>query len=273
MTIDRMHCTFNMLKREFLDKMWADLEVNVILQSMTGIQPILGSLSALISKLLLKLLSEQLRKSKRSFFLHQRTHLTELKYCSYGHFAVHVCTCKHCTCISISFNCILKELNCIQSILIVLSPYICLFFHRFSSVAKDVFAQKVPSKAYDCYIILCDAEQMLYNTQLQFTGWQNEHIKRLKKLLCPAHAIRGEECYGLEMCNENLEYSVHVAEDIRRHSSMDNYSCELYERAILREKGQKHNAKGLEKTFSTRENMRNVLDDYQEKAVHYRNII
>ena len=80
---------------------------------------------------------------------------------------------------------------------------------------------------------------MLYNTQLQFTGWQNEHIKRLKKLLCPAHAIRGEECYGLEMCTENLEYSLHVAEDIRRHSSMDNYSCELYERAILRQKGTK----------------------------------
>lgn len=28
MTIDRMHLTFNMLKREFLDKMWADLAEN-----------------------------------------------------------------------------------------------------------------------------------------------------------------------------------------------------------------------------------------------------
>ena len=29
MTIDRMHLTFNMLKREFLDKMWADLGENL----------------------------------------------------------------------------------------------------------------------------------------------------------------------------------------------------------------------------------------------------
>ena len=46
---------------------------------------------------------------------------------------------------------------------------------------------------------------------------------------------------------------------------MDNYSCELYERAILKHKGQKHNSKGLEKTFAVRENIRNFLDDYQAK--------
>ena len=80
-----------------------------------------------------------------------------------------------------------------------------------------------------------------------------------------AHAIRAEELYGLSICTENLEYSVHVAEDIQRHSSMDNYSCELYERAILRHKAQKHNAKGLEKTYATREKLRNFLADHQER--------
>ncbi len=122
--------------------------------------------------------------------------------------------------------------------------------HRFSSVAKEVLAHKIPSKAYDCYMLLCDAVQMLYSKQLQAEGWQNNHIARLEKLLW-THAIRAEEFYGLQMCTENLEYSVHAAEDIRRHSSMDNYSCELYERAILRHKGQKHNAKGIEKTCET----------------------
>lgn len=29
MTVDRMHLVFNMLKREFLDKLWADLEENI----------------------------------------------------------------------------------------------------------------------------------------------------------------------------------------------------------------------------------------------------
>jgi hypothetical protein len=101
-----------------------------------------------------------------------------------------------------------------------------LILHRFSSVAKEVLAQRIPSKACDCYMLLCDAVQMLYSTQLQATGWENHHIERLEKLLW-SHAIRAEEFYGLNICTENLEYSVHVAEDIKRHSSMDNYSCEL----------------------------------------------
>jgi hypothetical protein len=46
---------------------------------------------------------------------------------------------------------------------------------------------------------------------------------------------------------------------------MDNYFCELFERAILRHKAQKHNAKSLEKTFATRENVWSFLDDSQEK--------
>lgn len=29
MTVDSMHLVFNMLKREFLDKLWADLEENI----------------------------------------------------------------------------------------------------------------------------------------------------------------------------------------------------------------------------------------------------
>jgi hypothetical protein len=100
--------------------------------------------------------------------------------------------------------------------------------------------------------MLSDAVQMLYSKQLQSTGWQLEHIERLEKLLW-AHAIRAEELYGIGICTENLEYSVHAVQDIRRRSSMDNYSCELYERAILTHKGRSHNSKGLEKTFANRQ--------------------
>lgn len=95
-----------------------------------------------------------------------------------------------------------------------------LTLHRFSSVAKEVLAERIPSKAYDCYMLLCDAVQMLYSTQLQVTGWEDHHIERLEKLLW-SHAIRAEEFYGLHICTENLEYLVHVAEYIKRHSSMD----------------------------------------------------
>jgi hypothetical protein len=94
---------------------------------------------------------------------------------------------------------------------------------------------KVPSKSYDCFMLLCDAVQMLYSTKLQALGWERQNVEHLQKLLL-SHAIKAEECYGLSMYTENLEYSVHVAQDIARHSSMDNYSCELYERAIMRHK-------------------------------------
>jgi hypothetical protein len=114
-----------------------------------------------------------------------------------------------------------------------------------SEVAKEVLAEKVPS-SFDCYMPLCEAVQMLYSKELQTTGWSEENISRLNNLLWK-HATKAEEYYGLGFCTENLEYSVHAASDIRRHSSLDNYSCELYERAIRIHKQQKHNSKGLEK--------------------------
>lgn len=43
------------------------------------------------------------------------------------------------------------------------------------------------------------------------------------------------------------------------------YSCELYERAIRSHKLQKNNAKGLEKTYAERENIRHFLQVYQQK--------
>ena len=76
------------------------------------------------------------------------------------------------------------------------------------------------------------------------------------------HAIKAEEYYGLSICTENLEYSVHIADDINRHSSPDNYSCELFERAIRIHKQQTHNSKGIEASFALRESMRQFINLY-----------
>jgi len=105
---------------------------------------------------------------------------------------------------------------------------------------------------------------MLYCRELQTTGWNKENIQRLENLLW-AHAIKAEEYYGLGFCTENLEYSTHAASDIKRHSSMDNYSCELYERAVKDHKKQKHNAKGLEKTFIQRESIRSFIHEFKQR--------
>ena len=131
-------------------------------------------------------------------------------------------------------------------------------------MAREVLAEKIPSKAYDCYIVLSKAVQMLYSRSLRNNGWSETNIVRLNQLLW-SHAIKAEECYGLGICTENLEYSVHSTMDIRRHSSMDNYSCETYERAIRTHKQQKNNAKGLEKTFAARESIRDFLVSYKDK--------
>lgn len=105
---------------------------------------------------------------------------------------------------------------------------------------------------------------MLYSTSLRNFGWNENNISRLRGLTW-SHAIQAEEYYGPDFCSENLEYSTHIADEIQRHSSPDNYSCELYERAIRSHKLQKNNAKGLEKTYAERENIRHFLQVYQQK--------
>ena len=38
--------------------------------------------------------------------------------------------------------------------------------------------------------------------------------------------------YGLQACTPNLEHSIHMTDDIVRHSTLDNYWCYVYERLI-----------------------------------------
>lgn len=113
-------------------------------------------------------------------------------------------------------------------------------------------------------MLACSVTQMLFSKRLRNFGWNLGNISRLRNLTW-SHAIAAEEYYGKDFCAENLEYSTHIADEISRHSSPDNYSCELYERAIRSHKRQKNNAKGLEKTFADRENIRNFLKVYQQK--------
>lgn len=137
-------------------------------------------------------------------------------------------------------------------------------FVKFASVAREVLAERIPSKAYDAYMLACNLTQMLYSVRLRNFGWNLSNISRLKALAW-SHAIAAEEYYGPDFCSENLEYSTHMADEIVRHSSPDNYSCELYERAIRAHKQQKNNAKGLERTFEERENIRHFLKVFQQK--------
>ena len=137
-----------------------------------------------------------------------------------------------------------------------------LFQFRYSQVAREVLAGNIPSGAYDVHMQLCQMVALLYSQSVKCSGWSDDNIAALESLAW-SHAISAEEYYGLSMCTENLEYSTHLAEDLKRHSSPDNYSCEIFERAIRVFKQQTNNAKGIEKTFAERENIRIFIRRYE----------
>ena len=79
---------------------------------------------------------------------------------------------------------------------------------------------------------------------LRINGWEHKHIDLLKKLLWK-HAIMYEHVYGKQACSENLEYSLHIVEDIKRHSTVDNYWCYVFERSVKFHNAQTTNQKEL----------------------------
>lgn len=109
---------------------------------------------------------------------------------------------------------------------------------------------------------LCKMVNLLYNRSVRNLGWSHHDIIALESLAW-SHAISAEEYYGLRICPENLEYSTHIVDDIKRHSSPDNCSCEVFERAIRHFKQQSDNAKGIEKTFAEREYIRVFIRRYE----------
>lgn len=72
------------------------------------------------------------------------------------------------------------------------------------------------------------------------------------------HAIRFEECNGIEHCSENLKYSLHLPSDIIRHSSPDNW-CFVFERLV---RYYKKNQKNLCKTYADRASQFRFVSSY-----------
>ena len=124
-------------------------------------------------------------------------------------------------------------------------------YSKFMLVAPVVLRNLIPKKAYESFMLLRKIYTLVFSRRLRIQGWTEEHSKCFKKLVW-AHAIRYEELYGLSACSENVEYCLHMPEDIERHSLMDNYWCYLYERLVKYYKQQSSNMKNLCKTFADR---------------------
>ena len=102
-------------------------------------------------------------------------------------------------------------------------------YSKFVAVAPTVLTGIIPKPVYNCFMLLVKIHNLVFSHYLRFSRWQTEHIEYLDSLLW-RHAIEYEELYGLSACYENLEYSIHMPDDIKRHSSLDNYWCFVYER-------------------------------------------
>lgn len=131
-------------------------------------------------------------------------------------------------------------------------------------MSREVFAEIISPKAYDCFMLACDMVKMLYGKYRIIHGWEDGDIDKLESIIW-AHNIKAEELYGATYCSENVEYSVHMPEVIKRHSSPDNYSCEMFERIIRSHKLQSTNSKTVEVTYAERENIRQFVNNYEKQ--------
>ena len=136
-------------------------------------------------------------------------------------------------------------------------------FSKLALVAPYVLHSIIPKKAYDCFVLLSDIHKLVSSRELRFGGWTQEHITALEVLLWK-HAILLEMVYGISACTENVECSLHMVEDIRRHSTLDNYWCFVYERLVKFYKNQTSNMKQLCKTFANRANQLRFVNIYLE---------
>ncbi|PFX25230.1 hypothetical protein AWC38_SpisGene10165 [Stylophora pistillata] len=91
-------------------------------------------------------------------------------------------------------------------------------------------------------------------------GWTYKNIELFNKLAW-RHNILVEETFGLEACVITEHNLIHVADDIYRFSSPDNYWVFDLERAVKRYVNQSTNHRNIEKTYSDNETRREVLQN------------
>ena len=89
-------------------------------------------------------------------------------------------------------------------------------YGKFVAVAPVVLAGIIPKEVYECFMLLVKIYTLVYSKYLRYSGWQVEHISYLSDLLWK-HGILYERLYGLTACTENVEYTMHLPEDIKRH--------------------------------------------------------
>ena len=130
-------------------------------------------------------------------------------------------------------------------------------YQKFCFPASEViFNDLMPANEFQCWTLVV---QMVFNCCCIF-GWTDKDIELFIDIAWH-HNIMVEELFGLDACVITEHNLIHVADDIRRFSSSDNYWVFDLERAVKRYVNQSTSHRNIEKTYSDNETRREVLQN------------
>ena len=133
-------------------------------------------------------------------------------------------------------------------------------YQKFTFPASEVIlSDQMPADEMQCWQLLVQMTQMVFNV-CRTHGWQDKDIELFRNVAW-RHNILVEETFGLEACVITEHNLIHVADDISRFSSPDNYWVFDLERAVKRYVNQSTNHRNIEKTYSDNEARREVLQN------------
>ena len=133
-------------------------------------------------------------------------------------------------------------------------------YQKFAFPASEVIlSDQMPADEFHCWKLLVQMVQMVFNV-CRTHGWKEKDIELFRNLAW-RHNIMVEETFGLDACVITEHNLVHVADDISRFSSPDNYWVFDLERAVKRYVNQSTNHRNIEKTYSDNEVRREVLQN------------
>ena len=133
-------------------------------------------------------------------------------------------------------------------------------YQKFAFPASEVvLSDQMPPQEFQCWKLLVQMVQMVFNV-CRTHGWQEKDIELFRNLSW-RHNIMVEETFGLDACVVTEHNLIHVADDISRFSSPDNYWVFDLERAVKRYVTQTTNHRNIEKTYSDNETRREVLQN------------
>ena len=133
-------------------------------------------------------------------------------------------------------------------------------YQKFAFPASEVIlSEQLPANQFQCRKILVQMVQMLFNV-CRTHGWEEKDIQMFRSLAWCCN-ILVEETFGLDACVVTEHNLIHVADDISRFSSPDNYWVFDLERAVKRCVNQSTNHRNIEKTYSDSQTRREGLQN------------